>query len=97
MELTESFETLADAVTVEMIATLGAGYMAGTLLKNTIEGRTDLDVPDEAYGIAVAGGAGYLLDGDYAKHAIIGGGLYTGDKLAERIGIKSRIESVGGN
>lgn len=97
MELTESYETLASGDTIEMVGIIGGAYMAGTLMKNTIEGRTTLDVPDEAYGLATVGVGGYALDGDRAKYAIIGGGLYAGDALAERVGIKSRLEDAGGD
>jgi hypothetical protein len=95
-ELTDSFDTLADTETWEHVVVLGAGYMGGTLLKNTVEGRMGVDVPDEAYGVAIAVGSGYFLDGDYAKFATLGGALYTGDALATRAGIKSKMQDATG-
>lgn len=94
-ELTDSFEVLADGEMWMNIVVLGAGFMGGTLVKNTVEGRNLVDAPDEAYGLVVSVASYYALDGDYQKFATIGGGLYTVDKLAQRFGVKSRVEGMG--
>ncbi|WP_231184721.1 hypothetical protein [Haladaptatus sp. DYF46] len=96
-DLTASFEKLADTDTMQDIATLGGAYMAAVILKNTIDGRMSIDVPDEAYGIAVAGGANYAASGETAKFGMLGGGLYTLDALARRVGIKAKLQNAGGN
>ncbi len=96
-DLTASFEALADTDTMRDIATLGGAYMAAVVLKNTIDGRMSINVPDEAYGIVVAGGANYAADGDTAKFGMLGGGLYSLDALARRAGIKSKIQNAGSN
>jgi len=96
--LTDSFDKLADSETWEQVVVLGAGYMGGTLLKNTVEGRMDVDAPDEVYGVAIVAGSTYFLDGEYAKFGSLGGALYTADALATRFGIKSKVEdATGGN
>jgi len=97
-ELTDSFDTLADSDTWEQVAVVGAAFMAGTLLKNTVEGRVGFDAPDFAYGVVVVMGATYFLDGDYQRDAQLGGALYAADKLAIRFNIKSRVQNAtGGN
>lgn len=97
-ELADSFDTLADSDTWEQVVVLGAGYMAGTLMKNTVESRIGTDIPDEAYGVGVVVAAGYFLDGDYQKFATLGGALHTADALAVRFNVKSRVQdATGGN
>lgn len=87
----DSFDRLADTGTWEDIVILFAGFIAGTLLKNTIEGRMDFDAPDEVYGVVVIIASVSFLDGDLQRYGSLGGGLYTVDKLAERLNIKSRV------
>ena len=96
MNLTDSFGVIADPGMWEDVVVLGAAFMGGTLLKNTVEGRTSLNVPDEGYGIGIAVGSHYALSGQHRKYAIMGGGLYTADALASRFGIKARVENLGG-
>ena len=89
-----SFDKLADTGMWENVLVLFAGFLGATLFKNTIEGRVSLDVPDEAYGILVIALSAGMLEGEYQQFAVAGGGLYTVDKLAERFGIKSKVEGV---
>lgn len=92
--LNSSYETLADTETWMHVSVLAGGYIAGTFIKNTVEGRLSIDVPDEAYGIAIVVGATYALDGDVQKFAAMGGGLHTLDALATRLGIKSQVQDL---
>lgn len=94
-ELTDSFEVLADGEMWVNIVVLGAGFMSGTLIKNTVEGRDLVNLPDESYGIGVVLASYFALDGDYQRFGMLGGGLYTVDKAAQRFGIKSRVEGMG--
>lgn len=96
------FERLADFDMWEDVIVLFVGFIVPTLLKNTLDSRAPVDIPDEVYGLVVIVGAGYLLDGDMKTMASLGGGLYTVDVLLEdRLGLKSRIQnmaaSAGGN
>jgi len=94
-EIADEFSRLMDSEFVVHVVVVLVAYMAPTLLKNTIEGRDVLDLPDEVYGVAVVLASGYLLDGDYRKFAGIGGGVYTVEQAAERVGIKGAVEGMG--
>jgi hypothetical protein len=79
-------------------AAIGGGFLGSSLAQSTIEGSLPFDVPNEAYGVAVAGG--FLIAGDtvpYHKQMAMGGGLYTLDSLAQRADIKQRVTDLGGN
>jgi hypothetical protein len=92
-ELADSFETLADSDMWTDVGILFGGFMAPTVARNLIEPNLPWDPPDEAYGVAVVLGAGYLPEG--TNMARTGGGLYVADKLAERADLKQRVTSVG--
>ena len=66
-----------------------SGLAASVVLKNGIDSRFDL--PDETYGVVIAGGAAVM---GYNRVAI-GGMGYTGIKAAERVGFKSTVENAG--
>lgn len=87
----DSFDQLADTEMWENVAVLFAGFLAGTLMKNTIEGRLERNLPDEAYGAVVIVLSVSFLDGEFQQFGALGGGLYTADKLAERFDIKSAV------
>jgi hypothetical protein len=94
-EIADEFSRLMDSEFVIHVVIVLAAYMVPTLLKNTIEGRDVVDLPDEVYGLVTVLGSGYLLDGDYRKFAGIGGGVYTVEKVTERAGIKSAVDEMG--
>jgi hypothetical protein len=89
-----SFDKLADTGMWQNVLVLFGGFLGATLFKNTIEGRVEIDIPDEAYGILIIAASAGLLEGEYQQFAVMGGGLYTVDKLAERFGIKSKVQGV---
>jgi hypothetical protein len=92
-DLSEQFQMLADSdMVVEVIVVLAA-FMIPTIARNVLEPNTPFDVPDEAYGVLVAFGATFLPE--YREQAMLGGGLYSADKAAERFGLKQRVTSVG--
>jgi len=92
-ELADSFDTLADSDMWMDVAILFGAFLAGTVARNLIEPNLPWNLPDEAYGVGVVLGAGYLPEG--TNMARMGGGLYTVDKLAERWDLKQRVTSVG--
>ncbi|GAB3318478.1 hypothetical protein EI982_06910 [Haloplanus rallus] len=92
-ELADSFDTLADSDMWTDIGILFGSFLAGTVVRNLIEPHSPWDLPDEVYGVAIVLGAGYLPEG--TNIARMGGGLYTVDKLAERLDLKQRVTSVG--
>jgi hypothetical protein len=94
-DVTDEFSRLMDSEFVVHVVVVLAAYMVPTLLKNTIEGRDVVDLPDEVYGVVTVLGSGYLLDGEYRKFAGIGGGVYTVEQAAERVGIKGAVEEMG--
>lgn len=79
---------------VEVLVVLAA-YMVPTLLKNTIDSVVDL--PDEAYGLVTAAGGVTLVGGEYGRYTALGGGIYTAEQAAERVGIKQTIQNAGAN
>ena len=73
-----------------MTAGMVLGGLAGSVvLRNGIDSRFDL--PDEVYGLAVAGGAAAM---GYPMVAV-GGMSHSMIKLAERVGFKSTVENTG--
>jgi hypothetical protein len=93
-DLTKSFSKVADGDFAQNVLVAFAAFMAPVVMKNTVERFVNL--PDEVYGLVVAVGAYNFLSGDMAKYGAAGGGLYTADQLAERAGIKSTVEGLGG-
>jgi len=90
----DSFDQLADTGMWENVMVLFGGFFGATLIKNTIEGRADIDAPDEVYGLVVVALSAAMLDGAYQQFGAAGGGLYVVDKAAERFNIKSKVQGV---
>jgi len=73
-----------------MTAGMVLGGLAGSVvLRNGVDSRFDL--PDEVYGLVVAGGAAAM---GYPMVAV-GGMSHSMIKLAERVGFKSTVENAG--
>lgn len=89
----EAFGTLADADVWEQAAAVFAGFVAPTIARNVLEGQTSMDIPDEAYGIAVVAASPYAPA--YSGELALGGGLYVIDTGLERFGLKQTV--TGGN
>jgi len=92
-DVADNFDQLADMDFWYDSSVLFAGFLAPTLIKNTLEGRLNKDLPDEAYGAAVVVIAEIVLD-EYKRMAQLGGGLYVVDALATRFNVKSRIQNA---
>lgn len=93
-DLNDSFDTLMDSGMWEDAAVAVAAFFAPTVLNNVADDYVPMDVPDEAYGLAVIAGAEFLPR-QYRNPARIGAGVYALDQAAERVGIKSTVVSVG--
>lgn len=85
----EAFGTLADVDVWEQAAAVFGGFVAPTIARNVLEGQTEMDVPDEAYGVAVVAASPYSPA--YSGEIAIGGGLYTIDTALERFGLKQTV------
>jgi len=96
MNLQENFEMLADPEMWTDVAAIGAGYMGSTVAQSILEGRMPFDAPNELYGAGVAFG-GFYVDAEYSNKVAMGGGLYTLDAFAQRVGLKSTVTNLGGN
>jgi hypothetical protein len=97
MEFGDAFDVLADSGTyVEMVGAGTAGYMGSHVVNNLAERYAPMDVPDEASGLAVIAGA-EVAGVPYKRPMQFGAGVYTGEKAAERVGIRETIVSVGAN
>lgn len=94
--LEESFDQMADADMWMDLAAIGGGYLGSTVAQSVIEGAAGFDAPNEVYGVGVAY-LGYTVDVEYSDRMAMGGGLYTLDSLAQRVGLKERVTEIGGN
>lgn len=97
MSVTDSFDTLADTEFAVDVFTVFGAFLAPTVASGAadrIAPNYNARVPREFYGIAEVAAAEMALDGSMKTHVQIGGGLYTVDKFAERMGIKGRIEEA---
>lgn len=95
-ELADSFDALADEDLWMQTAAVAGGYMGASIAQSTLEGMMPFDVPNEAYGVAVAG-VGYAYGGGFNRELTTGGALYTVDSLAQRVGVKQSITSMAAN
>jgi len=95
MELTDSFDDLADTEMWIEVAALGAGFMGASIIQTVGEGAVPFDLPNEVYGLGVAY-VGFTVDMDHSNKVAMGGGLYTVDSLAQRAGLKNQITSIAG-
>ena len=91
---TDALDELADPEFWSQAGAVFAGFMGPTVVRNIAEPNTPWDIPDEAYGVAVVAGAQYAPK-SYQKELMLGGGLYSVDKLAERFNLKQHISGVG--
>ncbi|WP_439028422.1 hypothetical protein [Haloarchaeobius sp. DT45] len=91
--LNAAFGTLADDDMWEDAVAALAGYLAPTALRNVIEPKTGLDLPDEAYGALVMAGGQYSPM--YSSSISLGGGIYVADKLTERFGLQQAVTGIG--
>ena len=94
-DLQDQFDQLLDYEEWIQILVVLAAFMAGTVVRNVLEPNTPFDLPDEVYGLVVFFAGGYAPE--YGREVMIGGGLYTADKLAERLDVKQRVTSIGGS
>lgn len=70
-----------------------AGYAGPEVLRNVIDGRIDL--PNEAYGLAVIGGVN-AVDVPYSGAVSVGAGVHTVEAAAERLEVRETIVGIGG-
>lgn len=90
----DAFEQMLDFDMWEEVAAILAGFFAPTILRNLTSGFVPNSVDyRELYGVAVV--AGGQFSPAYQNELSIGGGLYTADALAERVGVKSTVMGVG--
>lgn len=69
------------------------GFLLPLLVKSAVEGRTDYELPDEAYGLLTIAPAWYALDGGYRSATAGGGVVYIGHKFTnERMNVQARLE-----
>ena len=90
---TDALDELADPEFWSQAGAVFGGFMAPTVARNLIEPNTTYDIPNELYGAVVVAGAQYAPA--YERELMLGGGLYTVDKLAERFDLKQHISQVG--
>jgi hypothetical protein len=85
----EAFGNVADADMWEEAVAVAAGFLTPTLIRNVAEGRTNVDVYDEVYGLAVMALAAYSPM--YSGSLALGGGVYTLDTLMTRFDLKQTV------
>ncbi|GAA0276929.1 hypothetical protein [Halobacterium noricense] len=89
----DALDELADPEFWSQAGAVFGGFVAPTVARNLIEPNTNYDIPDETYGALVVAGAQYSPA--YQRELMLGGGLYSVDKLAERFDLKQHITEVG--
>lgn len=89
----DALDELADPEFWSQAGAVFAGFVGPTVARNLIEPNTSYDIPDEAYGALVVAGAQYSPA--YSRELMLGGGLYSVDKFAERMELKQHITEVG--
>lgn len=93
MDFGDAFDQLANDDFWIDVGAVFAGFMAPNILAGAVEG-VGPDLPNELYGIAVAGVSEMAFD---STMGAVGGGLYTTDVLAQRLGIRQRVTELGGS
>jgi hypothetical protein len=91
MDFSGAFDDLVESDFWIEAALVFGGFIFPTLAANVIEARGP-DLPNEVYGGATA--AGGLAYGQ--EMVAVGGGVYVVDALAQRVGVKESITSLGG-
>lgn len=94
-DLSQSFEQVADFDMWETAAATTAGFMVPHIIANVVESRAGFDLPNEVYGIAVVA-AGQMAP-MYGAELSMGGGIYSVDAAAQRVGLKETVTNMGGN
>lgn len=89
-------DDMLDQDTIMMLAAVAGGYAASMAGQSFAEGSLPYDVPNEAYGLLTMF-IGFYADMDHSDHVAVGGGLYTTDALAQRVGLKSTVTNMGGS
>jgi len=95
MDIDDEIDRLVNFDHWETVILVAVGFILPMLIKNTIEGRGLLDLPDELYGVITMLATGFLLDGDYRVYSGMGAGVYSVDKFLARIGVKSTLQNMG--
>lgn len=91
-DMSDSFEAVMDFDFLEEVAVLFAAFLAPSLIRILVEDLLPFDVPDAAYGVALALAAGYApMHQNWIR---AGGALYSVDKVAARVGIKQELTSM---
>lgn len=90
MDFGDSMETLANDDFWIDAATLFAGFFGSELAAMLLEG-VGPDLPNELYGIGVAAATEAFTN---YRMIAVGGGLYTTDVLAGRLGLKSTVSPL---
>jgi len=88
-EFGDAFDELAQTDNYVTAGMVLGGLAAAVVVGNLVDPRMDL--PDEVYGVAVAGGA-YVMG---YEPVAIGGLGHTGIALADRVGVKATVENAG--
>jgi len=92
-DLANSFEMLMDTDEWMRFAAIGGGYMGSSVAQIGLDDRLPVDVPNEFYGVSVAG-LSLAYAPAYEKEMAAGGGLYSLDAFAQRFGFKGQIRDI---
>ncbi len=96
VDLSDAFNDLAEPDYWTDVALAFAGFMGALVARAAVENVTGQNLPNEVYGVAVAGSGlamGYPM-------VAVGGGLNAVDNLAGNLGIKQSVVGMvagGGN
>lgn len=94
MPINQTIDQLTDEGAWMNVGFVAGGYVVAAVLNNVTEGFGP-DLPNELYGVASIAASTYALSGSDRKYAAAGGGVYLVDALAQRLGVKNTVTSLG--
>lgn len=88
-----AFDALADDDVWTDAAMVAGGYLIPAVGGSALENTMNIDLPNELYGAA-----GIAVNEMFIGEQMltVGSGVYTVDALAQRLGVKNSVTSLGG-
>lgn len=90
VDLSDAFDELAEPDYWTDVGFAFLGYIAAMALKVVVEDVSGQNLPNEVYGVAVAGG-GLAMGQEMAS---VGGALHAVNNLAANLGVHNAIENM---
>jgi hypothetical protein len=92
-DFSDAFEQLAETDFWVDLAMVIAGFLVAGASQSLLEGSVPWDLPNEAYGFAVAGVV-LWMDAPYKMELATGGAMNAVDAGAQRLGIQESVQAT---